>query len=281
MSYVKKTWSNGDEVTPEDLNKWETALDEHETGKANKSDIANNLTTTEEGKVLDARQGKELKDEIDDMKDGTIEGSLQKQINNLSNKIDWKSNEWKTESALPSEYPNQQRTVFLSGINNFNGKQNCIVVTEKFNGTLGKQEIYTLGYLNAPTCYRYCVSDSSWGAWQTIATTEKVPFSCTAIPGSGHSIAHQVCYVMCGVAHVKVWVIKTDGSTFSNTVAAINLFSTPYPVSTAVNGIVTTWVDYNNNYLGGGSTVIHSDSRAYAFPSVVGKCLILQFEYPI
>ena len=42
----------------------QTQVNNLNTGKVNTSDIANNLTTTTAGKVLDARQGKALSDQI-------------------------------------------------------------------------------------------------------------------------------------------------------------------------------------------------------------------------
>ena len=44
-------------------------------GKVNTSDIANNLTTTASGKILDARQGKALKDYVDGLV-GDIENDM-------------------------------------------------------------------------------------------------------------------------------------------------------------------------------------------------------------
>ena len=47
----------------------ETQVLELNASKVNKSDIANNVTTTTAGKVLDARQGKALQDDIDNLQD--------------------------------------------------------------------------------------------------------------------------------------------------------------------------------------------------------------------
>ena len=47
------------------------------SGKVNTSDIANNLTTTTAGKVLDARQGKALKDYVDGLVGDIEEDMLQ------------------------------------------------------------------------------------------------------------------------------------------------------------------------------------------------------------
>lgn len=52
-----------------------TTLQTNLNAKVNTSDIANNLTTTESGKVLDARQGKALKDYVDGLV-GNIENDM-------------------------------------------------------------------------------------------------------------------------------------------------------------------------------------------------------------
>ncbi len=52
-----------------------TNLQTNLNAKVNTSDIANNLTTTESGKVLDARQGKALKDYVDGLV-GNIENDM-------------------------------------------------------------------------------------------------------------------------------------------------------------------------------------------------------------
>ena len=52
-----------------------TTLQTNLNSKVNTSDIANNLTTTESGKVLDARQGKALKDYVDGLV-GNIENDM-------------------------------------------------------------------------------------------------------------------------------------------------------------------------------------------------------------
>ena len=56
-----------------DVTNLQTSLD----GKVNTSDIANNLTTTTSGKVLDARQGKALKDYVDGLVGDIEEDMLQ------------------------------------------------------------------------------------------------------------------------------------------------------------------------------------------------------------
>lgn len=102
MSFIKRDspWKNGDDVVPEDLNRYENALDDHERNKANNSDIGvllilktaakvivnainelfdsiatklnkddvvNNLTTTDVTKALAAPQGKALDDKISNL----------------------------------------------------------------------------------------------------------------------------------------------------------------------------------------------------------------------
>ena len=52
-----------------------TSLQTNLDAKVNTSDIANNLTTTASGKVLDARQGKALKDYVDGLV-GDIENDM-------------------------------------------------------------------------------------------------------------------------------------------------------------------------------------------------------------
>ena len=52
-----------------------TNLQTNLNAKVNTSDIANNLTTTASGKVLDARQGKALKDYVDGLV-GNIENDM-------------------------------------------------------------------------------------------------------------------------------------------------------------------------------------------------------------
>ena len=52
-----------------------TSLQTNLNAKVNTSDIANNLTTTASGKVLDARQGKALKDYVDGLV-GDIENDM-------------------------------------------------------------------------------------------------------------------------------------------------------------------------------------------------------------
>ena len=52
-----------------------TTLQTNLNAKVNTSDIANNLTTTASGKVLDARQGKALKDYVDGLV-GNIENDM-------------------------------------------------------------------------------------------------------------------------------------------------------------------------------------------------------------
>ena len=52
-----------------------TTLQTNLNAKVNTSDIANNLTTTASGKVLDARQGKALKDYVDGLV-GDIENDM-------------------------------------------------------------------------------------------------------------------------------------------------------------------------------------------------------------
>ena len=99
MSFIKRLtpWINGNDVLPDDLNRYENALDEHERNKSNSSDIGillhlkttakiivnainelfdnialklskddviNNLTTSDATKALAAPQGKALADQI-------------------------------------------------------------------------------------------------------------------------------------------------------------------------------------------------------------------------
>ena len=54
------------------------------TNKMNKSDVANNLTTTGSGKVLDARQGKALNDKFSTMNtDTSVSGLTMKKCGNI------------------------------------------------------------------------------------------------------------------------------------------------------------------------------------------------------
>lgn len=126
--------------------------------KIDKTQIKNTLDETVEGNVLDATQGKVL--------DG--------KINILSDKITWKPNNWKKETALPSEYEVETTSVFYSSSSNgtWNGISNCIVKTIKYNNISIRQEIIRF---DSPICYRSGIDGAdSWGEWQTIATTDQI-----------------------------------------------------------------------------------------------------------
>lgn len=172
MAFIKRPdpWVNGNDVVPNDLQRYEDALDDHETNKANstdlalklnKSDVVSNLTTTDAEKALAAPQGK----------------ALAEQITYLSDTVVWKDNNWKTESAKPSDYPAKQTTTFYAA--GFNGNINNIVETKSYNKDLIIQFLYPYSADTKKTIqYRYGITTTdTWEVWKELPTTDKIDIS--------------------------------------------------------------------------------------------------------
>lgn len=93
MAFIKHaTWVDGNIVAPSDLNRYEDALEDHENNKVNKSDIVNNLTTTDITKVLSAPQGKALDDKIDGKSTNVFQETLPLVADRINNTFYWHKN---------------------------------------------------------------------------------------------------------------------------------------------------------------------------------------------
>lgn len=117
---------------------------------------------------------KEQKDKIgliDDKADIVhTHDDLNQQIEGLSNKVEWKQDDWKTESDAPSSYGNSSTTVFFTRTNKFKGAVYRTVVTYNYNGNFARQVIY--GGLEET--YQRFATSNTWGEWKTIATTDQI-----------------------------------------------------------------------------------------------------------
>lgn len=92
------------------------------------------------------------------------------QIEVLESKLNWKPNNWKTDEALPSEYPNKQTVYFYT--DSFGGLKNVNVETIKESNNFVKQSLFSSD--GKELKYRLTKIGGTWGEWQEIATTSKI-----------------------------------------------------------------------------------------------------------
>ena len=91
---------------------------------------------------------------------------LDNKISNLSGKVLWKEDNWKTESSPPSEYENFATTIFAGTTNAFNGYNNVNVRTVKRSNNICVQ--YLEGLFNYDYIYyRRGIDASIWGGLAT------------------------------------------------------------------------------------------------------------------
>ncbi len=82
----------------------------------------------------------------------------------------WQVNDWKTESALPNTYPSGTTKFLATGT--FGGLSGVIVTTDISSGIGVQQITRSNGF---PLKFRLAEGGLlTWGAWQTIATTDKI-----------------------------------------------------------------------------------------------------------
>lgn len=133
-------------------------LTDLENNKIDKSSITNNLVTTADGLVLDARQGMVLDDKITQLNNNLagINGFLILPQNTILDDIDKNAIIIGTSTdtaTLARGYPIENRDF-------------CVVETfaeRKASGVFGVQKAY---YRNSGVYYRYCYR--TWGAWVKI-----------------------------------------------------------------------------------------------------------------
>lgn len=214
------------------------AINEIDTKKIAKTQIKNNLTETVEGNVLDATMGKALKEDVDDRALKTEVGALSgltttaktslvdainestNKINVLSDKLNWKPNNWKTDEALPSEYPNKQTVYFYA--DSFGPFKNVNVETIKESNNFVKQSLF--GINGEELKYRLTNIGGTWGEWQSIATTTKTDILCTS--GTGFKITHQNCWIENNYMYINVDVMRTSETAFDIN-QSLNLINLP------------------------------------------------------
>jgi|GEM_PF-4493507 len=121
---------------------------------------------------------------------------------NMEQKADkiWMPNNWKLESALPTEYPQNAETIFASTVNNFGGLSAPVVVRiTRDDGSIAKQEIYRDN--GNVLKYRLAVGGlSAWGEWQTVATADRTMYRYDAVNFNGGTLWSQIAwYVYRGI----------------------------------------------------------------------------------
>lgn len=101
------------------------------------------------------------------------------QLDTLSEMVIWKGTDFKTESALLSEYQDFSTTYFRASVG-WAGLAGAIVKTVKFNNNVGKQTIFWTN--GNPVKFRLGTL-GAWGEWQTVATTEKTEILSVLVNG--------------------------------------------------------------------------------------------------
>lgn len=111
---------------------------------------------------------------------GTAHADIRGQIDNLIEKVVWKPIDYRTESAKPSAYPDQQTTKFVA-TQVWQGVANVIIKTEKYNDNVAIQYLQPNGSLTLPIMYRLAIPTSNmWTEWEKVLTNKKTKI--TSLP---------------------------------------------------------------------------------------------------
>lgn len=151
------------------------------------------------------------------IKAGVLEANIEQKVDKTElltkeNK-QWKSDDWKTEADLITSFPTYSTTYFYTNVAWSKFPLYSIVKTTRSGSSFrGKQEVFT--YDGIPLIFRLTKSYvSEWGAWQKVATTDKIDFLCTAY--TGYTILEDKSYQQNGDYYIHVRFKKTDGTAFT------------------------------------------------------------------
>lgn len=221
--------------------------------KLNKADVVNTTTQVEaDEKALNAVQANplvpnSLANQIKTVKENGFNGMLTSDtiqptdMNSFISKC-YYDVVWDTTSIL--NFP-----PVLKGVTRLKIK------VEIFAGEMCRQEIeFQAGAISGGTWYRSLI-DGVWQGWEQIATTTRVPFTCTAKIGSGCTLSNQVCYTKNGEFHISLMVAKTDLTTFAQGVR-VEPMSIPFAtngisIASAMGRIGTEWTGNVNAFCSG------------------------------
>lgn len=104
---------------------------------------------------------------------------LDKKINVLSEKLEWKPNDWKTENSKPSEFGTKTETIFFAttSFGDVFPRTGVVVKTTCFSINYAKQEVFR-NDTEKVIKYRFSIGGADrWGNWQTVATTTNTEIS--------------------------------------------------------------------------------------------------------
>ncbi len=134
-------------------------------------------TTLKHDNGIDYLAPRTIADNVSMVDGRTVEVNVSEIKQELEQKADkqWMPDNWKTESDLPSAYPNKTTTIFYA--NNFLGFSVCIVETKIISPYMGIQTISSNSAYGGTQLKYRLVETTNWGTARTIATTEKINIS--------------------------------------------------------------------------------------------------------
>lgn len=113
-----------------------------------------------------------------------------------------------------------------------------------------------------------------WTDWQQVATTTKVPFSCTAI--SGYTIYSQDCYTLNDTSYVRIVINKTDGSNMDT--VPKHVFTSPkYPTHVTSGNITACLTNTGTTAVDGGTVNVSTSGKCYMICPSDSKSAIISF----